>query len=164
MSDPVNILEKCQQLGKDQVIKDSPKLKFIIDKVTEYCNDGSRVLLFSHFLDNLDILEFGLSGIEGISSCRLDGGVSGNPKKLKTLIDNFNSDGSPCNVMVVSIKAGGEGLTLIGASKCIVCDPPWSQAESDQAVARICRPGQQRECESLHLITAGTIEEKVRYR
>ena len=37
-----------------------------------------------------------------------------------------------------------------------------SQAESDQAVARISRPGQLRECESLHLITAGTIEEKVR--
>ena len=37
-----------------------------------------------------------------------------------------------------------------------------SQAQSDQAVARISRPGQLRECESLHLITAGTVEEKVR--
>jgi len=64
-------------------------------------------------------------------------------------------------VMLVSIKAGGEGLTLTGANICIVYDPVWSQAESDQAVARICRPGQKQECQSFYLIAAGTIEEKV---
>jgi SNF2 family DNA or RNA helicase len=119
------VKRKCQELGLDQVIKDSPKLKFIIDKVEEYCLEGSRVIVFTHFLAFLDVLEFVLSDMEGISSCRLDGGVSGKPKLLETLIDNFNSDGSMCNVMIVSIKAGGEGLTLNGASKCIVCDPPW---------------------------------------
>ena len=117
--------DRCQELGLDQVIKDSPKLRFIIDKVREYCNNGSRVIVFTHFLAFLDVLEFVLSDEEGISSCRLDGGVSGKPKKLKTMIDNFNSDGSMFNVMLVSIKAGGVGLTLNGASKCIVCDPPW---------------------------------------
>lgn len=125
MSDPVNIKEKCQELGLDQVINDSPKLKFIIDRVREYCNNGSRVILFTHFLAYLDVLEFVLSDMEGISSCRLDGGVSGKPKQLKTMIDNFNSDCSVFNVMLVSIKAGGVGLTLHGASKCIVCDTPW---------------------------------------
>jgi SNF2 family DNA or RNA helicase len=119
------VKEKCQDIGLSQVIKDSPKLKFIIDKVREYCNNGLRVILFTHFLAYLDVLEFVLSHKEGISSCRLDGGVSGKPKQLKTMIDNFNSGASMCNVMIVSIKAGGEGLTLNGASKCIVCDPPW---------------------------------------
>ena len=117
--------DRCQELGLDQVIKDSPKLRFIIDRVREYCNNGARVIVFTHFLGFLDILEFVLSDEERISSCRLDGGVSGKPKKLKTMIDNFNSDGSMFNVMLVSIKAGGVGLTLNGASKCIVCDPPW---------------------------------------
>jgi SNF2 family DNA or RNA helicase len=119
------VKEKCHELGLDQVINDSPKLKFIIDRVREYCNNGSRVILFTHFLAYLDVLEFVLSDMEGINSCRLDGRVSGKPKQLKTMIDNFNSDGSMFNVMLVSIKAGGVGLTLNGASKCIVCDPTW---------------------------------------
>ena len=54
-----------------------------------------------------------------------------------------------------------EGLTLTGANKSVLFDPPWTQAKPDQAAARINRPGQERETECLHLITAGTVEEKV---
>ena len=55
-----------------------------------------------------------------------------------------------------------EGLTLTGANKSVLFDPSWNQARPDQAAARINRPGQERETETLHLITAGTVEEKVR--
>ncbi|KAL3915117.1 MAG: hypothetical protein SGARI_008254 [Bacillariaceae sp.] len=65
--------------------------------------------------------------------------------------------------MLLSTKAGGEGLTLTGANKSILFDPAWNQATPDQAAARIDRPGQERETECRHFITAGNVEEKVRH-
>lgn len=156
-----NVLQRCQTFGAEKVTEMSPKLKLLVDIVKQSCEQGHRVLVFTHFIDMLDIMEFVLSLTEGINVCRIDGKTSAKPRRLEAIVNDFNSDASMFNVMIVSIKAGGEGLTLTGASKCIVYDPVWSQAESDQAVARICRPGQKRECESIYMIAAGTVEEKV---
>ena len=76
-------------------------------------------------------------------------------------MDEFNRINSRFNVMLLSIETGGEGLTLTGANKSVLFDPARSQAKTDQAVARTCRPGQTKECECIHLLTAGTIEEKM---
>lgn len=108
----------------------------------------------------MDILEFVLDNLEGANACRIDGKTSA--KKLEYLVNHFNSDISVFNVMLMSTQVGSEGLNLTGASKAIVFEPVWTQAASDQAVARISRPGQLFECESLFLIAAGTVEEKVR--
>jgi len=155
--------EKMRRTDVDQLIKDSPKLNVLVHLLLEWVEAGHKTLVFSHSTRMLDIMEYVLSekGEEGIHACRLDGQTS--QKRRKYLVDDINSgNDSLYNVMLLSIKAGGEGLTLTGASKCVVYDPTWSQAESDQAVARISRPGQTRECESIHLLAAGTIEEKVR--
>ena len=156
-----NVMGRCQNIGATEVIEMSPKLKVLVDILIKSCDEGHRALVFTHFIDMLDIMEFVLNSIEGIDVCRIDGKTSAKPKKLEAIVNDFNSEASIFNVMLVSIKAGGEGLTLTGASKCIVYDPVWSQAESDQAVARICRPGQKRECESIYMIAAGTVEEKM---
>ena len=156
-----NVMERCQKIGVTKVIEMSPKLNLLVDNLTKSCEEGHKALVFTHFIDMLDIMEFVLNSTNGIYVCRIDGKTSAKPRKLEAIVNDFNSDTSIFNVMLVSIKAGGEGLTLTGANKCYIYDPVWSQAESDQAVARICRPGQKRECESIYMIAAGTVEEKM---
>jgi len=148
-------------LGVDKVIAMSPKVQLVADMVQKWTGEGSRILVFAHYSEILDILEFVFSNLEGIDACRIDGKTSMN--KLEFLVNDFNGEESMFNVMLLSIDKGGEGLTLTGANKCIVFDPVWTQAKADQAVARISRPGQTRECESVFLIAAGTIEEKVNH-
>lgn len=54
-----------------------------------------------------------------------------------------------------------EGLDLYGANKAVLYDPPWNESTARQAGGRINRPQQKLETEFIHLITAGTVEEKV---
>lgn len=139
----------------DSAIRMSPKLDVIVDLVQKWCDKGLRVLVFSESTKNLDIIEHVMSvdrrghgkgpiledSID-LKVCRIDG--STNQKRRNILLEDFNSKESMFNVMLLSIKAGGEGLTLVGAGRSIIYDPPWNQATSDQAVARISRLGQTR--------------------
>ena len=154
-----NVSSHCHALGVEKVIEMSPKLDVLVDLATKWQREQHRMLIFSNFLEILDILEFIFSELDGFKACRIDGKTSSMRKEY--LINDFNSSDSQFNVMLMTIKTGGEGFTLTGASRCVVFDPVWNQAGSDQAVARICRPGQTKECESICLIAAGTVEEKV---
>jgi DNA repair and recombination RAD54-like protein len=46
----------------------------------------------------------------------------------------------------LSSKAGGCGLNLIGANRLIMFDPDWNPANDDQAMARVWRDGQKKNC------------------
>jgi len=148
-----------QKHGAKAAIDASPKLALLTDLLDEWSADGHRTLVFSHSVQMLDIIEFALAEREGIKICRIDGSTP--PKRRHLLVELFNGDQPMYNVMLLSVEAGGEGLTLVGASRSVIFDPCWNQAKSDQAVARINRPGQSRECETIHLIAAGTVEERV---
>ena len=150
------ILKEC---NFQDLIKQSPKLALAIDLLHMWRSQGYKVLLFSQSTKMLTIIQHVLHGIEGINACRIDGQTS--QKRRRTLVEEFNSTGSLYNVMLCSIQAAGEGLTLTGANKSIIYDPAWNQARPDQAAARISRPGQTRKTECIHFITAGTVEEKM---
>jgi SNF2 family DNA or RNA helicase len=62
---------------------------------------------------------------------------------------------------LLSLKAGGSGLNLIGADAVIHLDPRWNPAVEDQATDRTHRIGQQRPMTAIRLIAQGTIEEAV---
>ena len=114
----------------------------------------------AHHLIVMDILEFVLNNMEGVNACRFDGDTE--KQKRDVLIEQFSSwEDTTFNVMILSMEVGSEGLSLTGANVCIVYEHDWTQAKSDQAMARICRPGQTKECESNFLFTAGTVEEKI---
>lgn len=142
-----------------ELISQSPKLGLTISLLHQWCEKGCKALVFCQSTKMLDIIEFVLESEDGICTCRIDGSTSKN--RRKTLVDTFNCTGSHSNVMLLSIGAGGEGLTLVGANKSIIYDPPWNQARQDQAAARISRPGQTRKTECIQLIAAGTVEEKM---
>lgn len=62
---------------------------------------------------------------------------------------------------MLSSKAGGCGLNLIGANRLIMFDPDWNPANDEQAMARVWRDGQTKPCYIYRLVAAGTIEEKI---
>lgn len=47
---------------------------------------------------------------------------------------------------MLSSKAGGCGLNLIGANRLVMFDPDWNPANDDQAMARVWRDGQKKPC------------------
>ena len=76
----------------------------------------------------------------------------------------FNSpytDSDDVFVLLLSSKAGGTGLNLIGASRILLFDMDWNPAHDLQAMARVWRDGQKRKVHVYRLATAGSIEEKI---
>lgn len=67
-------------------------------------------------------------------------------KKRAKVVENFNNPESPEFIFMLSSKAGGCGLNLIGANRLIMFDPDWNPANDDQAMARVWRDGQQKPC------------------
>ncbi|PIK49390.1 putative DNA repair and recombination protein RAD54B [Apostichopus japonicus] len=101
---------------------------------------------------------------EGESYCvsRLDGSIP--TSKRQQIVERFNSKYAKETVFLLSSKAGGVGLNLIGASRLILYDIDWNPANDLQAMARVWRDGQKKMVYIYRLITAGTIEEKVYQR
>eukprot|EP00731_Ephydatia_muelleri_P018095 Em0011g135a len=65
---------------------------------------------------------------------------------------------------MLSSKAGGCGLNLIGANRLVMFDPDWNPANDDQAMARVWRDGQKKQVFIYRLLSTGTIEEKILQR
>ena len=64
-------------------------------------------------------------------------------------------------MFLLSSKAGGVGLNLVGGSVLILYDIDWNPANDQQAMARIWRDGQKSNVIIYRLLTTGTIEEKI---
>ena len=65
---------------------------------------------------------------------------------------------------MLSSKAGGCGLNLIGANRLFMFDPDWNPANDEQAMARVWRDGQKKTCFIYRLVSSGTIEELILQR
>ena len=136
--------------------KDSGKLMLFEDIVTSGIDAGHRILVFSQFTSMLAIIKKRLDDM-GISNFYLDGGTPA--QKRSEMADRFNSGEK--SVFLISLKAGGTGLNLIGADMVIHYDPWWNPAAVDQASDRAYRIGQTRAVHIIKLATRGTIEEQI---
>lgn len=65
---------------------------------------------------------------------------------FKQAVDDINSPTSGVFLFMLSSKAGGCGLNLIGANRLVMFDPDWNPANDDQAMARVWRDGQKKPC------------------
>uniref|UniRef100_H2Y5N4 Transcriptional regulator ATRX n=1 Tax=Ciona savignyi TaxID=51511 RepID=H2Y5N4_CIOSA len=140
---------------------------------------GDKVVVFSQSLLTLDLIEDVLrnvtmkendtsradSGIrinkyKDIDYCRIDGSVKQNSRK--NCIDQFNTHVDVrCRLMLVSTRAGGIGINLIGANRAIVFDASWNPTHDVQSIFRIYRFGQSKPCFVYRFIAQGTMEEKI---
>ena len=130
-------------------------LEFVQNELLQEVLDGGhRVLVFSQFVEMLQILKRQLEE-QKIDFCYLDGSTTDRAR----VVQEFQS--KPIPVFLISLKAGGVGLNLAAADTVIHFDPWWNPAVEAQATDRAHRIGQTRIVTSYKLITRGTVEEKI---
>ncbi|AXK45749.1 DEAD/DEAH box helicase [Brachybacterium saurashtrense] len=132
----------------------SSKLAALFDRLEEVIGDGHRVLLFSQFTSYLDRVAAELDRRE-VRYAHLDGAT----RDRDAAVTGFREGGAP--VFLISLKAGGFGLTLTEADYVFLLDPWWNPAAENQAVDRAHRIGQERQVMVYRMIAEDTIEEKV---
>ncbi len=133
----------------------SIKQKALIELLYESIDSGHRVAVFSQFVEMLKIVRTDLKN-EEIEYTYLDGQT----KNRFALVEHFNNSDIP--VFLISLKAGGTGLNIVGADSVILLDPWWNPAVENQAIDRVHRIGQKKIVNVYRLLTRGTIEEKIR--
>lgn len=139
----------------------SGKMQVLIKILAMWKEQGHRVLLFTQTRKMLDILESLMVSLQ-YRSCRLDGTT--NVKTRQSLLDSFNAEGSDLFVFLLTTRAGGIGINLVGADRVLIFDPDWNPSTDLQARERSWRLGQQKQVTIYRLITTGTIEEKIYHR
>lgn len=149
--------DRIEPAGNNCTFKDSSKMIIAMSICQASIDVGDRLVVVSNFTSTLDILEEALRFFH-ISFCRLDGST---PSQIRgDLVKKFNSRNQD-KVFLLSSKAGGVGLNIIGANRLILFDPDWNPATDLQAMARIWRDGQAKPVFVYRLLATGTIEEKI---
>ena len=149
-----NLLKSPGASGKLQVLDN---LLYRLRSLTD-----EKIVIVSNYTATLDILGNLLSSLS-YTFLRLDGSTA--VSKRQDLVDRFNrSDAKTYFAFLLSAKAGGTGLNLIGASRLVLFDVDWNPSTDLQAMARIHRDGQKRPCKIYRLITMGALDEKIYQR
>ena len=136
---------------------ESSKLNQCIQIVKDAIESGHKILLFSGYTSMFDIIEKELDK-ENISYYKLTGQTK--VADRIRLVDEFNEN-PEIKVFLISLKAGGTGLNLIGADMVIHYDPWWNLSAENQATDRTYRIGQKKNVQVYKLITKNSIEEKI---
>ena len=132
----------------------SAKIDVLVDHLREVADGGHRALVFSQFTGFLARVRARLDA-EGIGHAYLDGSTRDRP----AVVQGFKDGDAPA--FLISLKAGGVGLTLTEADYVFILDPWWNPAVEAQAVDRTHRIGQTRHVMVYRLVATATIEEKV---
>ena len=162
-SDNIEEDEVDREIEFRNLVEASAKLKLLeimLPKLHRPANpDGPahRVLIFSQFLGQLDIVEDFLTGL-GLVFRRLDGSMSSLEKQKR--IDEFNNDPS-IFAFLLSTRAGGVGINLATADTVIIMDPDFNPHQDLQASSRAHRIGQQNPVLVIQLMTRKTVEERI---
>ena len=124
-----------------------------------HTNTSEKIVLVSNYTSTLDLLAKLLASLS-LPFLRLDGSTP--TQKRQTLVEDFNRlPAHACFAFLLSAKAGGTGLNLIGASRLVLFDVDWNPATDVQAMARIHRDGQKRHCRIYRFLLKGSLEEKI---
>ncbi|HSW87208.1 MAG TPA: DEAD/DEAH box helicase [Rhabdochlamydiaceae bacterium] len=134
---------------------DSAKYDMLVDLLQTLVEGKHKTVIFSQYTRMLQIMREDFEQ-KGIRFLYLDG----SSKNRLEVVKQFNEDES-VSVFLVSLKAGGTGLNLVGADTVIHYDMWWNPAVESQATDRVHRLGQKNSVSSYKLITLGTIEEKI---
>ena len=135
----------------------SSKLEQCIEIIKDGINAGHKILLFSSYTSMFEIIEKELKK-QDIKYFKLTGSTKVDERV--ELVDEFNQN-KEVKVFLISLKAGGTGLNLIGADMVIHYDPWWNISAENQATDRAYRIGQKNNVQVYKLITKDSIEEKI---
>ncbi|OIQ71990.1 RNA polymerase-associated protein RapA [mine drainage metagenome] len=135
-------------------VADSAKRTRLRELLLELVAEGRRVLVFSQFVEMLRLISSDLDAL-GIAHLSLTGQTTNRAEVLQ----KFAEGTAP--VFLLSLKAGGVGLTLTEADTVILYDPWWNPAVERQAMDRVHRIGQDKPVFVHRLVASGTVEEKI---
>lgn len=136
------ILHQCAQRGEKVLVFSG--FVAVLNTVEDFMKkiNNSRMLPNSQ---NLGYQRFAAQWVEGQDYYRLDGSTK--REHRHEMIKNFNNtENRRLRCFLISSKAGGMGINLIGASRCIILDTSWNPSSDQQNIFRIYRLGQQRTC------------------
>ncbi|KAK7427888.1 hypothetical protein QQZ08_005661 [Neonectria magnoliae] len=140
------------------LVEASPKLLLFETMFPKLKERGHRVLIFSQFLGQLDIIEDFLTGM-GLEFRRLDGQFGSLEKQRR--IDAFNAPDSTIFAFLLSTRAGGVGINLATADTVIILDPDFNPHQDIQALSRAHRIGQKKKVLCIQLVTKDSVEERI---
>lgn len=132
----------------------SAKVEVLVEHLGPILSEGHRALVFSQFTRYLSGVREHLEA-SGVRTAYMDGST---PDRQK-VIDAFRA--GEADVFLISLKAGGFGLTLTEADYVFLLDPWWNPQAEEQAIDRTHRIGQDKPVMVYRLVSADTIEEKV---
>ncbi|KAK7059140.1 hypothetical protein VNI00_001766 [Paramarasmius palmivorus] len=135
----------------------SVEIQMVDDKGNEIDDGIIKTVVFSQWTSMLDKVEDALE-VAGIRYDRLDGTMKRDDRTRA--MDALKHDPA-CEVLLVSLRAGGVGLNLTAAQRVYLMDPYWNPAVENQAVDRIHRLGQTRPVTTVKLIIQNTIEDRL---
>ncbi|MCX4247617.1 DEAD/DEAH box helicase [Paraliomyxa miuraensis] len=146
---------KLLGLPEGSAVPPSAKLEAFRELIADCVGSGRKVLVFSQFVEMQKILGEVLDEL-GITYLWLHGGT----KNREELVAQFQQPSGP-PVFLISLKAGGSGLTLTEADTVIHFDPWWNPAVEDQATDRAHRIGQDKPVNVYRLVVEDSVEQKM---
>jgi SNF2 family DNA or RNA helicase len=137
----------------------SGKLERLTEMLGEVIASGERALIFTQFTEMAELLQRHLQESTGKEVLYLHGGT---PRKARDeMVDRFQHAADAPHIFILSLRAGGTGITLTRANHVFHYDRWWNPAVEDQASDRAYRIGQTKNVYVHRLICAGTFEEKL---
>jgi len=154
-------LTKLRQVANHPVLVDdtykgnSGKYQQIFEKLDSIITEKHKVLIFSSFVKDLELIEKDLKA-KKLKYSKLIGSTLDRNKA----VDEFTKN-EDCRIFLISLKAGGVGLNLVEADYVFVLNPWWNPAVEAQAINRAHRIGQTKNVFVYKFISADSIEEKI---
>ncbi len=137
---------------------DSCKVDLVMELLDDLIPNGHKVLMFSQFTSIFSLIEKKLNE-KNIDYYTLTGQT---PSMVRVqMAEEFNKPNSSQKVFLISLKAGGTGLNLVGADTVIQLDPWWNISAENQASDRAHRIGQKNIVQVIKIICENSIEQKV---
>jgi superfamily II DNA or RNA helicase len=133
----------------------SAKLEALLPAVEEVVAEGHKALVFSQFTAFLALVRQ-LFDTSGLTYEYLDGKT----RDRHGCVDRFQTD-PRCQLFLISLKAGGQGLNLTAAEYVFILDPWWNPAVEAQAIDRAHRIGQKQRVIATRIVANNTIETKI---
>lgn len=140
-------------------VRQSGKIEMLLTRLAEAIqgNGSRKIVVFSQFVELLKRLRPVIhEEFPDVSVYELTGAS----RDRAAPVEGFQNEAGPA-VILVSLRAGGTGITLHAADYVFLLDPWWNPAVENQAIDRVHRIGQQHRVFVYRMITQDTIEERI---
>lgn len=141
----------------ETLVSESGKMLLLDRLLPELLSRGHKVLIFSQFKTQLDLLDTYCQELRGWPTSRIDGTVAQTDRQQQIL--DFNDPKSEVNIFLLSTRAGGQGINLASADTVLLFDSDWNPQQDLQAQDRAHRIGQTRPVIVYRFATKGTVEQ-----